>query len=132
MPVPTIAGVISQPSPYGVDETLQKLEQVIQSRGLTVFARFDHSDEATRVGLTMQPAHVLVFGSPRAGTPLMNASPLIALELPLRTLVWQDRDARVWVSFADSSYLAERFAIPGELAAVLGGPQNVVQAALGG
>jgi len=112
------AGVTSQPSPYSVDERLQRLEQVIRNRG---FAHFDHGGEAAKVGLTMRPAHVLVFGNPRAGTPLMVASPLIALDLPLKTLVWQDDGGQVWVSYnqppfwpnATASHLISRQLSPG-------------------
>jgi uncharacterized protein (DUF302 family) len=125
-----VPGITSQPSVYSVDDTLRRVEQVVSSRGLTIFARFDHSGEATRVGLSMQPAQVLVFGSPRAGTPLMQASPLIALELPLKVLVWQDGDGQVWVSYADPSFLAERYAIPSDLVKVLSGVQGVVETAL--
>jgi uncharacterized protein (DUF302 family) len=125
-----ISGVASQSSSYTVDETLARLEQVIHDRGLKLFARFDHSDEAARVGLRMQPAHVLVFGSPKAGTPLMQASPLLALELPLKVLVWQDAQDHVWVSYAQPASLAERYDIPAELAKVLAGAEGVVEAAL--
>ena len=126
------ANVSSRQSPYSVGETLNRLEQVISSRGLKQFARFDHSDEATKVGLIMQPAHVLIFGSPKAGTPLMLASPLIALELPLRVLVWQDRDGHVWVSYTEPSSLARRFEIPADLIRVLAAVEGVVDAALHG
>jgi uncharacterized protein (DUF302 family) len=126
------ANVSSRQSPYGVGETLNRLEQVISGRGLKQFARFDHSDEAAKVGLTMPPAHVLVFGSPKAGTPLMLASPLIALELPLRVLVWQDQGGHVWVSYTEPSYLAHRFDIPADLTRVLTAVEGVVDAALHG
>jgi uncharacterized protein (DUF302 family) len=124
------AGIASQPSPYGINETLQRLEQVIRNRGLTLFARFDHSGEAARVGLSMQPAQVLVFGNPRAGTPLMLASPLIALDLPLKTLVWQDDGGRVWVSYNQPAFLAERYGISPDLATVVAGVEGTVEAAL--
>jgi uncharacterized protein (DUF302 family) len=124
------AGIASQPSPYGINETLQRLEQVIRNRGLTLFARFDHSGEAARVGLSMQPAQVLVFGNPRAGTPLMLASPLIALDLPLKTLVWQDDGGRVWVSYNQPAFLAERYGISPDLATVVAGVESTVEAAL--
>jgi uncharacterized protein (DUF302 family) len=124
--------VSSRQSPYSVGETLTRLEQVISGRGLKQFARFDHSDEAAKVGLSMQPAHVLIFGSPKAGTPLMLVSPLIALELPLRVLVWQDQDAQVWVSYTEPSSLARRFEIPADLIRVLAAVEGVVDAALHG
>jgi uncharacterized protein (DUF302 family) len=123
-------GIASQPSPYSVDETLQRLEQVISDRGLTLFARFDHSSEAAKAGLTMQPAHVLVFGNPKAGTPLMVAAPLVALDLPLKTLVWQDDRGQVWVSYNQPASLAQRYNIPPDLVRVIAAVEGIVQAAL--
>ena len=124
------AGITSQSSPYGADETLQRLEQVIRSRGLTLFAQFDHSGEAGKVGLAMQPSRVLVFGSPKAGTPLMVASPLIALDLPLKILVWQDDRGQVWVSYNQPAFLSQRYNIPPDLVRVLAAVQGIVEAAL--
>jgi uncharacterized protein (DUF302 family) len=124
------AGVTSQPSPYSVDDTLQRLEQVMRDRGLSLFAHFDHSGEAARAGLTMQPAHVLVFGNPRAGTALMVASPLIALDLPLKTLVWQDDGGQVWVTYNQPASLAQRYDIPPDLVRVIAAVEGIVQAAL--
>ena len=129
---PAVSSVASQASPYSVEETLARLERVIGDRGLKLFARFDHSDEAARVDLQMQPAHVLVFGSPKAGTPLMQASPLVALELPLKILVWQDGNSQVWISYVKPASLAERYRIPAELTKVLAGVEGVIDAALHG
>jgi uncharacterized protein (DUF302 family) len=95
-----------------------------------LFAHFDHSGEAAKAGLSMQPAHVLVFGNPTAGTPLMVASPLIALDLPLKTLVWQDDRGQVWVSYHEATSLAQRYAIPPDLVKVIAGVDGIVQAAL--
>ena len=95
---PSVEGIVSRPSPFAVQETLQRLKAVIGSHNLTLFAQIDHSDLARGVGLTMQEAHVLIFGNPKGGTPLMIASPLLALELPLKVLVWQSADGQVWVS----------------------------------
>jgi uncharacterized protein (DUF302 family) len=128
---PVAAGVASQPSPYGVDETLRRLEQVIRTRGLTLFVHVNHSGEAARAGLTMRPAHVLVFGSPAAGTPLMVATTLVALDLPLKTLVWQDERDQVWVSYTEPSFLAQRYAIPPDLVRVVAAVEGIVGAALG-
>ncbi|MGO8948143.1 MAG: DUF302 domain-containing protein [Ktedonobacterales bacterium] len=128
--VPSAQGVESKASPFSVEETLQRLKESIQSRNLTIFAQIDHSDEAERVSLTMQQAHVLIFGSPEAGTPLMVASPLLALELPLKALVWQDLTGQVWVSYESSAYLASRFAVPAELVKNIAGIDGVVASAL--
>jgi uncharacterized protein (DUF302 family) len=129
--IPTrVQGVSSHASPYRFDTTLERLRNEIARRGLKLFAQFDHSAEAAHVGLRMQPTQVLVFGSPASGTPLMVASPLIALELPLRILVWEDGAAQVWVAFIQASGLAEQYGLPAELSRVLAGVEQVVEAAL--
>jgi len=106
---------VTRPSPFSVEETLARLQEAIRSRKLILFAHIDHSGEAKRVGLKMQEAHVLIFGNPKGGTPLMIASPLLALDLPLKALVWQSEDGRVWVSSTSSDYLRVRYALPQEL-----------------
>ena len=112
---PSVEGILTRSSPFSVEETLQRLQEAIHSRNLTLFAHIDHSGEAKRVGLKMQEAHVLIFGNPKGGTPLMIASPLLALDLPLKALVWQSEDGRVWVSSTSSDYLRVRYALPQEL-----------------
>src|SRR5579864_1618919 len=109
---PSVEGIVTRPSPFSVKETLERLQAVMHSRNLSIFAHIDHSGEAKRVGLTMQEAHVLIFGNPKAGTPLMVASPLLALDLPLKVLVWQGKDGRVWVSSTSADYLRDRYSLP--------------------
>jgi uncharacterized protein (DUF302 family) len=123
-------GIVVLASPVSMAETIAHLEAAIQAHGLTLFAHIDHQGEAARVGLTMQPAQVLIFGSPRAGTPLMLASPLIALELPLKALVWQDQAGHVWVSYTESSYLAQRYTIPDALVQDIAGIAPLIRGAL--
>src|SRR5262245_19621295 len=113
--LPSITGITTKASAYSFDETLMRMVEAIQAKGLALFARIDHSVEAELAGLSLQPASVLIFGNPKAGTPLMVASPLFALELPLRALVWQDATGGVQVSYTDPAFLAERFALPDEL-----------------
>ena len=127
---PSVEGVVSRLSQYSVDETLSRLQRAIQGHNLTLFAHIDHSGEAKRAGLTMQAAHVLIFGNPKGGTPLMIASPLLALELPLRVLVWQGEGNRVWVSNTSIAYLADRYALPQELAGNLAAGDAVIEEAL--
>jgi uncharacterized protein (DUF302 family) len=127
---PSVEGIVSRPSPFTVEETLERLKAAIGSRNLTLFAQIDHSDLARRVGLTMQEAHVLIFGNPKGGTPLMIASPLLALDLPLKVLVWQSADGRVWVSTNSVAYLSERYALPQELAGNLAVAGVVIEQAL--
>jgi uncharacterized protein (DUF302 family) len=125
-----IPGIITKTSAYSFDETLTRVVETIQAKGLTIFARIDHSIEAELAGLSMQPASVLIFGAPKAGTPLMVASPLIALELPLKALVWQDNAGSVLVSYIDPTFLAERFALPDELRANIAGSGALIESAL--
>lgn len=128
---PAVNGIVSQASPYALEETLERLATFVRSKGLTVFAHIDHTGEAARAGLTMQPAHVLIFGSPRAGTPLMITSPLLALDLPLKVLVWQDRTGQVWVSYTSPDYLADRYGVPSELVPNIAGIVALVGGTIG-
>ncbi len=128
--VPSADGVISRPSRYPVDETMRKLEEVVRGKGLTVFARIDHRAGAREVSLDMQDEQVLIFGNPRAGTPLLVARPLVGIDLPLRVLVWRDSDGRVWASYQDSAFVAKRFALPGALEKNIAGVAALVDAAL--
>src|ERR1700730_3879704 len=108
-------GLVHLSSPYPGAETLKGLEYVLQSRGLTVFARIDHSGEAEKVGMKMQPTQLIIFGSPKGGTPVMLASPTLAIDLPLKALVWQDESGKVWLSYNSAEYLKQRHNIPDEL-----------------
>jgi len=108
-------GLVHLKSPYSVPETLRRLESVLHAKNLTVFARVDHSGEAEKVGLTMHPTQLIVFGSPKAGTPLMVASPTLAIDLPLKALAWEDADGQVWLSYNSPEYLQRRHQIPDEL-----------------
>ena len=129
---PSVEGIVTRPSPFSVEETLERLQEGIHNRKLTLFAHIDHSGEAKRVGLTMQEAHVLIFGNPKGGTPLMIASPLLALDLPLKALVWQSEDGRVWVSSTSSDYLRARFSIPQELIGNIAVVDALIEQALQG
>ncbi len=108
-------GLVHLKSPYSVSATVERLESVLQAKNLTVFARVDHSGEAEKVGLTMRPTKLIIFGSPKAGTPLMVASPTLAIDLPLKALVWEDGEGKVWLSYNSPDYLQRRHAFPDEL-----------------
>jgi uncharacterized protein (DUF302 family) len=127
---PSVEGIVTRLSPFSVEETLERLQEAIHIRNLSLFAQIDHSGEAKRVGLTMQEAHVLIFGNPKAGTPLMIASPLLALDLPLKVLVWQGKDDRVWVSSTSTDYLRDRYLIPQELVSNISGVDTLVEQTL--
>jgi uncharacterized protein (DUF302 family) len=106
------AGMVHLRSHYSVPETLQRLESVVRAHGLDIFGRIDHSGEAEKAGLTMRPTQVLIFGSPKAGTPLMVAAPTLAIDLPLKALVWEDAAGAVWLSYNSPEYLGQRHGVP--------------------
>lgn len=108
-------GIIAKPSNHSVDETVEKLKNILQSKGVTLFAVVDHSGEAVKVGMKMPATKLLIFGSPKAGTPLMLAAPSIAIDLPLKILVAEDNDGKVWVSYNAPEYLKERHGLPPDL-----------------
>ena len=101
-------GLTTIPSGYGPKETMDRLETEIKARGMTVFARIDHAAGATEVGLSLRPTELLVFGSARAGTPLMQVNQAIGIDLPLKVLVWEDATGKTWLSYNDPSWLAKR------------------------
>ena len=108
-------GLVHLKSPHSAADTMARLEGNVRSKGIPIHARIDHSADAARAGLTMNPAILLIFGNARAGTPLMVASPILAIDLPLKALAWQDSDGAVWLSYNTPEYLAERHGIPSEL-----------------
>ena len=108
-------GIIDKPSQHSVDETVEKLTSILKAKGVTLFVLVDHSGEAEKAGLTMRPTKLLIFGSPKAGTPLMVAAPSVAIDLPLKVLVWEDAQGKVWISYNSSEYLKERHSLPQEL-----------------
>jgi uncharacterized protein (DUF302 family) len=108
-------GIVSKPSMHTVDETVAKLQSILQSKGVTVFALVDHSGEAAKAGLTMPNTKLLIFGNPKGGTPIMLAAPTSAIDLPLKILVSQDAHGKVWVSYNSLPYLRERHNIPENL-----------------
>ena len=108
-------GIISVPSNHSVDQTVEKLKNILQSKGVTLFALVDHSGEAEKVGLKMPTTKLLIFGSPKAGTPLMLAAPSVAIDLPLKILVSEDTQGKVWVSYNSPNYLKQRHVLPQEL-----------------
>jgi uncharacterized protein (DUF302 family) len=109
------SGVIDMPSNYSVDQTVERLKEILQAKGVTLFALVDHSGEAEKAGMKMRPTKLLIFGSPKAGTPLMLAAPSVAIDLPLKILVWEDVQGKAWLSYNSPAYLQERHGIPPEL-----------------
>ena len=114
-PVENKNGIVDVLSNHSVDETVDKLKAILQAKGVTLFAVIDHSGEAEKVGMKMPPTKLLIFGSPKAGTPLMLAAPTIAIDLPLKILVWEDVQGKVWLSYNSPEYLQERHNLPKDL-----------------
>jgi uncharacterized protein (DUF302 family) len=108
-------GITDRPSNHSVDESVERLKNILQSKGVTLFALIDHSGEAEKVGMKMRPTKLLIFGNPKAGTPLMLASPSAAIDLPLKILVWEDDKDKVWLSYNSPEYLIARHGLPQEL-----------------
>ena len=113
----TSTGIIEKMSNHSVDQTVEKLKNLLQAKGVTLFALVDHSGEAEKVGMKMRPTKLLIFGSPKAGTPLMLAAPSIAIDLPLKILVSEDAQGKVRISYNSPEYLKDRHGLPPELLA---------------
>ncbi len=122
-------GMVNVASGHSVPDSINRLESIATSKGLRVFARIDFSGDASSVGLQMPPTQMLIFGSPKAGTPLMLASPSIAIDLPLKVLAWQDADGRVWMSYNASTYLKWRHGVAESLISNISGIKTFVEEA---
>ena len=108
-------GLVDLPSHHSVDETVARLQGILQARGIKLFDVVDHSGEAASAGLKMPPTRLVIFGNPKAGTPLMLAAPTAAIDLPLKILVWEDKEGKVWVSYNTPDYLQRRHGFPKDL-----------------
>jgi uncharacterized protein (DUF302 family) len=118
-PTPTAVGagngIVSRQSNHSVEATVEKLKAMLEAKGVKIFAIVDHSGEAEAVGMTMRPTKLIIFGNPKAGTPLMLAAPSVAIDLPLKLLVAEDESGKVWVSYNSSEHLKQRHNLPTEL-----------------
>ena len=114
-PIQKKNGIVDISSNHSVDQTVERLKGLLQSKGVTLFALIDHSGEAEKVGMKMLPTKLLIFGSPKGGTPLMLAAPSVAIDLPLKILVWEDSQGKVWLSYNSPEYLQERHGLPKDL-----------------
>jgi uncharacterized protein (DUF302 family) len=124
------SGIIDVPSRYSVPDTLARLQSILKEKGIQIFALIDHSGEAEKAGLQMRPTQVLIFGSPKGGTPLMIAAPRLAIDLPLKALAWQDEQGQVWLSYNSPEYLQERHGFPAELVKNIAGIAGLIQKAV--
>jgi uncharacterized protein (DUF302 family) len=123
--------LVTKDSPWSVDETVERLSRVIESKGINLFAVVDHSGAAKSVGLELRDTKVVIFGAPQAGTPVMQAAPLAALDLPLKVLVWVD-GSQTKMTYAPPETLAARYGLDAELAGRLAGINAVTDAVLEG
>ena len=124
------SGLVRVPSRYSVDETVQRLQSAFAAKGLQVFALIDHSGEAAKVGLKMRPTKVLIFGSPKGGTPLMVAAPSLAIDLPMKALIAEDETGKVWLTYNSPEYLKERHGVPEDLIRNLAGAGPLMEKAV--
>ena len=125
-----IPGVVQLPSHHSVVATVDRLESTLKLRGIRVFARIDFSGDAGRAGISMRPEQMLIFGNPKAGTPLMLAVPAIGLDLPMKALVWEDADGNVWVAYKDPTDLVRRYGVAFDLAANVAAVVPIIERAV--
>jgi uncharacterized protein (DUF302 family) len=126
----TAPGIVSKSSRYSVSETVDRLERLLASKRIKVFARVNHAQEAKAIGLSLRPTEVLIFGDPKMGTPLMQASPLAAIELPLKALAWEDAAGKVWLTYNAPEFLQDRFALGSGLIKNISGLPALIEAAV--
>ena len=124
------SGIVRLASKYSFSDTFERLESFVESRGLTIFARIDFSGDAAGVGLKMSPTRLLIFGNPRAGTPLMIAAPSVAIDFPLKILVSEDDNGKAWVSFTSVDYLKDRHGLPDSLVKNISGIASIAESVI--
>jgi uncharacterized protein (DUF302 family) len=122
-------GIVDIASHHSVDATVEKIRGILSAKGLMLFALVDHSGEAEKVGMKMRPTKLLIFGNPKAGTPVMLAAPSIAIDLPLKILVWEDEAGKAWISYNSADYLSRRHNVPAELMQNLAAAESIAVAA---
>jgi uncharacterized protein (DUF302 family) len=122
-----IPGLIQIPSHHSVASTIDRLEKMLKERGILVFARIDFSGDAGRAGLQMRPEQALIFGNPKAGTPLMVAAPAAGIDLPVKVLAWEAADGKVWVAYNDPRYVVQRYSLPAALAGNLAAVVPIIE-----
>ena len=122
-------GIVRIPSQYSVTETLDRLERLLKDRGIIVFARIDFSGDAARAGLTLKSEQMLIFGNPKAGTPLMQAAPASGIDLPLKALAWEDSEGRTWLAYNAPEYVLRRHQLASGFGSNLSAPIPILEAA---
>ncbi len=127
----SVDGLRILPTQHTVTEVLRRVQAIAHARGLTVFAQIDFSDDAQRSGLALRPTGLVILGNPKAGTPLIVATPTAAIDLPLKILAWQDAEARTWVAYNEPGYVQARHGFPAELTKNIAGLGSLAEAAAG-
>jgi len=112
-PLLAAEGMIDVKSDFNVEETANRLEHILNEKGMTIFGRVKHSDGAANVGIELRPTELFLFGNPKVGSPLMQCQQSVAIDLPQKALIWEDSEAQVWISYNDPRYLEERHQISG-------------------
>ena len=105
-------GLVVLKSPYGAKDTMDRLEGLVKQRGLNVFARINHAAGAAKVGKTLRPTEVIIFGNPQGGTPFMECAQSVGIDLPLKALVWEDASSQVWLGYNDPGHIGQRHGVP--------------------
>jgi uncharacterized protein (DUF302 family) len=124
-------GIVSIPARFSVGDVITRLTAALDARGIRLFAIVDHSGEAEKIGIVMRPTKLVIFGSPKAGSPVMIAAPSSALDLPLKVLIWEDAAGKVWVSYNSPKYLQDRHQIPPDLMPNLAAIETLAKTAAG-
>jgi uncharacterized protein (DUF302 family) len=127
----SVDGLRILPTQHNVTEVLRRVQSIAHARGLTVFAQIDFSDDAQRSGLALRPTGLVILGNPKAGTPLIAATPTAAIDMPLKILAWQDAEDRTWVAYNEPEYVRARHGFPAELEKNIAGLGALAQAAAG-
>jgi uncharacterized protein (DUF302 family) len=123
-------GLVHLRSIHSVVDTVARLEAILHTKGLPILAQIDHSGDAAKAGLAMPPTKLLIFGNSRSGTPLMISAPTVAIDLPLKALIWQDTDGKVWLSYNSPEYLKDRHGIPNDLLKNIAGISAICEEAV--
>jgi len=123
------SGIVALRSNHSVDQTVERIAQALQAKGVKLFTMVDHSGEAEKAGMRMPPTKLLIFGNPKAGTPLMLASPSSALDLPLKLLVSEDSKGQVWISYNSPAYLQARHNLPQDLTPIIAVVEAIAKSA---
>ena len=113
VPAAAADGVVNVPSTFNVEQTADRLESVLLEKGMTIFNRIKHSEAAANVGIELRKTELIIFGNPKVGSPLMKCQQSVAIDLPQKALIWEDDNAKVWISYNDPAYLKKRHTITG-------------------